>query len=486
MFVYMGAESLGVEYLAAAARDAGHEADLAFDPAIFGGRLMWDIPALAGLLDLRRKIVRRIRRERPDAVAFSCFTGNYLWALSVAREVRKIDPAIKTLFGGVHVTAVPDRVIAEDAVDAVALGEADAVFVRLLEIIKDGGCVDIPPGIWVKRGGEVLRGPQPGLPAELDSLPPPAKDLFYNKAPSLQRHYMIMTARGCPYNCTYCYKSLSVFSPPGANPVRRRSVGNVIAELQQAAARWKVEMAVFRDDVFTLNKNWLGEFTGEYRKKITLPYFCYTHPSALDEETADLIKEGGCAFVTLGIQSADEEQRRKVLNRRYSNDQVRRSIALLKERGIVVSADHIIGLPGDNPQLLRDAAVFYNELRPDRLLTFWLTYYPGTEIMRTAAGEGLITEADRERIEGGRGGHRYSGGGAGRIRKDIMGFPALFALIPLLSPGAIRWLLKRKIDRWLPRAYSMHNILLLLNAIRAKDPFFFYNIRFFFSRKRVP
>ena len=87
MFVYMGAENLGVEYLAGVARSAGHDVDLAFDPAIFGGHLMWDIPALARRLDLRPKIIDRIRRERPDAVAFSCFTGNYLWSLSVAREV---------------------------------------------------------------------------------------------------------------------------------------------------------------------------------------------------------------------------------------------------------------------------------------------------------------------------------------------------------------------------------------------------------------
>jgi anaerobic magnesium-protoporphyrin IX monomethyl ester cyclase len=482
----MGAENLGVEYLAAAARVAGHEASLAFDPAVFGGRLMWDIPALARVFDLRPKIIARIRRERPDAVAFSCFTGNYQWSLSIAREIKKFDPAIATLFGGVHVTAVPDRVLAEDAVDAVAVGESDAAFARLLEHVARPDESEVPPGSRVKRGGRIECGPPAELIGDLDSLPLPAKDLFYEKAPALQRHYMIMTARGCPYSCTYCYKSLSAALPAGANPVRRRSAGNVISELEEEASRCKIEMVVFRDDVFTLNKRWLAEFTEEYKNKIGLPYFCYTHPAALDEETADLIKAGGCRFVTLGIQSADAEQRRRVLNRNYSNDRARCTVSLLKKRGIFVSADHIIGLPGDNPQLLREAVSFYNELRPDRLLTFWLEYYPGTRIMRTALEAGLITESDRERIELGYGGHRYSGGGAAGARTDIARFPAFLALVSILPPGIVRWLLKRNAEKRLPRAFWFHNILLSLNALLKRDPFFFYNLRFFISRKKAP
>ena len=149
----------------------------------------------------------------------------------------------------------------------------------------------------------------------------------------------------------------------------------------------------------------------------------------------------------IGIQSADEEQRRKTLNRNYTNDQARRTVSLLKERKIAVSADHIIGLPGDTTELLRSAIGFYNELRPERLLTFWLTYYPGTEIMEKALESGLITQDDRERIESGRGGHRYSGGGASRINEALLRFPFFFALIPLLPPGAIRWLLKRNFGK---------------------------------------
>jgi len=485
LFVYIGAENLGVEYLAAAARAAGHEVDLAFDPAIFGGHLVWNMPSLAKRFDLRPKIIERIRRERPDALAFSCFTGNYLWALSIAREAKKTNPSIINLFGGVHVTAVPERVISEDAVDAIALGEADTVFVGMCETAaRQGG--EIPAGVWIKSSGVVARGPAPKFPAVLDALPLPAKDLFYERVPAFQRYYMIKTARGCPYNCTYCYKSLSVFSPPGMNPIRRRSVGNVMGELEAAVKRWKVRMVVFRDDVFTLQKKWLREFTVEYRRRIGLPYFCLSHPAALDAESADMIKEGGCGCVTIGIQSADAELRRSVLNRNYTNEQVRSAVALLKERNIVVYADHIIGLPGDTPERLRAAIAFYNELRPERLLTYWLTYYPGTEIMEKVQKAGIITQADRDRIEGGQVGFMHSGGGPNRLNEALKRFPFFFALIPLLKPRWIRWLLNRNFEKICPASFAARNILIFLNAIRTRDPLFFDIIGFYFSRKRVP
>ncbi|HOC91463.1 MAG TPA: radical SAM protein [bacterium] len=489
MFVCMGAENLGVEYLAAEARAAGHEVSLAFDPAVFGGQLMWDIPALARRLDLRARIAARAASEKPDVAAFSCLSGNYAWALAAAGDVKAASPSTKIFLGGPHPTAVPERAASEPVADAIAVGEADSTFAMMLERAGEGprAVGDPPPGVWEKLpGGGIATGGPPRLVSDLDSLPFPAKDLFYERVPSLQSHYMIMSARGCPYNCSYCYKSLEAHCAPGSNPVRRRSPENTLQELREAKARWRLRMVVFRDDVFTLNRKWLERFTEGYRRDVALPYFCYTHPAALDAGTADLIKEGGCSFVTIGVQSADEAQRREILNRKYTNDQARRAVALLKERGITVSVDHIAGIPGDTEEKLMDAARFYNEMRPDRLLTFWLTYYPGTRIMKTALETGAITEKDRERIESGGAGHRYSGGGAGGLTPAMKRMPAVMALASILPKRMAARFLDSPLRRLVPASFAAHNILLFVNAIKIKDPFFMYNIWFFLSRKRVP
>lgn len=482
-FVCMGAESLGVEYLSAAALRAGHETRLFFDPAFFSGGLMHDSALLARLTDLRPRIVREIIRWRPRVAAFSAFSGNFRWMLSVAKQVKTLAPEIITVFGGIHVSSVPLRVLSESAVDYVLAGEADISFTEFLASVNAPSQPLPIPGLGYKIDGKPALNDSVPPPDNLDALAFPDKPLFYDKVPSLERHYMIMTGRGCPYACTYCYRSL--VCPPGGRVVRRRSVPSVIDELRPVRARRRAFLIAFRDDVFTLEKKWLREFSEIYPKEIGLPYFCYTHPSALDEEKADLLRDSGCRFVTMGIQAVDENLRRYVLNRRYSNDDVERSVRLLKERRIWLSVDHILGIPGDTAEHLHQSAVFYNSLRPQRLLPFWLTYYPGTKIVELGRAAGALSDEDIERIEQGITGHRYSGG-ATQSARTLARFATLFALVPLLPAPMVSLLLKLRVERILPRAPIFSNLLLALCAILRRDPFFFYNIRFALSRKRVP
>lgn len=480
LFICMGVESLGVEYLAASARAAGHEADIAFDPAVFGGHLMWDVPSLSRMFDLRTKIIERAVRERPDVAAFSCVSANFQWALSIAAELKKRAPEIRTVFGGPHVSAVPERVIAEPSVDALIVGEADTAFPSLLTD-WESGADGRRPGVWEKRGGEIIRWEGPPPLAHMDTLPFPAKDVYYDRVPVFERQYSIMTMRGCPYRCTYCYKSETA---SGAKSVRRRRVDNVIEELEKTVKRGVARMIVFRDDVFTIQKEWLNEFAASYCKKIRIPYFCYTHPALLDETKAELLRDSGCAYVTMGVQSVDEGQRRDVLKRYYTNDQVRGAAALLKNKGITVSVDHILGFPGDTPEIMRNAVVFYNELRPDRLLTYRLTYFPGTEIVEMAREMNILTDADLKSIESGEMGNLYGRRGVSRQRTVLGRFIVLFSLIPILPPGLIRFLLRKNRYRFLPRSTVLINLLLAVNAFRTKDPFFFQNLRYFVSRKQ--
>lgn len=482
----MGAESLGVEYLSAIAKRAGHETSLWFDPALFGGHLMWNVSSLASRLDLASKITDGIIREQPDVAAFSCFTGNFRWAVEIATEVKKKVPEIKIVLGGVHVTAAPETAIDEAAVDAIAIGEADSSFPILLDKWQTGG-TETPAGIWEKNSdGSVSRGPAHSFPEDLDAVPMPDKKIFYHKAPALERHYMIMSARGCPYNCTYCYKSLSAALPPGTKPIRRRSVDNVLHELEHATSGNRVKMVVFRDDVFTLQKKWLEDFTEKYIEKIHLPYFCYTHPAAIDRETASLIRRGGCTFVTMGVQAVDEKLRREVLNRRYTNDQVREAVKILKEQNIAVSIDHIAGIPGETDAMLGEAARFYNELRPERLLAFWLTYYPGTEIVDVAVKHGILSKEDRDELMAGHAGYRYSGGGGKEKSAETIKLVSMMGLVPILPKNIVAFILKHKLYRLLPKGFWFNNILLSLNAVVHRDPFFFYNLKFMLSRKNVP
>ncbi len=483
LFLYIGVENIGIEYLAASARRAGHQVELAFDPSLFGGHLMWDFPSLAKMFDKRASVLKKVSEMKPDAAAFSCVSANYQWSLGLARDIKRTHPGITTMFGGTHVTAVPERVIAEDAVDCAIVSEADISFPLALADIESGSR-EPRPGVWRKIDGEIVRGPAPEPVEDMDALPFPAKDLFYSKAPALERHYTIMASRGCPFKCTYCHNSYSS-SLSGGQRMRDRSVDNIVAELEPVAARGRARLVKFYDDVFGFNKKWLEEFAEKYPSRVGLPFYCSLHPRTANEETADRLKESGCRYVAIGIQSVDEGQRRNVLKRIYSNDDARRSVALLKERGIRVLLDHIIGLPGDTEEMMEEAARFYNELRPTRLLVFWLSYFPGTEILAAASASGLLSEVEVESINAGMEGSFYAGHGGRRVSM-FMRFIAFFSLIPILPRGAIELMIRKKFYRRLPPSSTLSKIAVALNALFTRDAFFFYNVRYLLSRKKTP
>lgn len=483
LFPYLGVESLGVEYLAAAARKAGHRAELAFDPAIFGGHLMWNMPSLARMLDKRGRILKMILEKKPDVAAFSCVSANYIWSLELARDIKRLAPGVRTVFGGVHVTAVPERVISEAAVDCLIVSEADISFPLALTDWEEGRA-EPRPGVWLKSNGEVSRADGRMDVDDLDALPFPAKDLFYGKAPALEGNYAVMSSRGCPYRCAYCHNSVAG-TPPAVGGFRQRSVDNLIAELETVAGRGRARLIKFYDDVFALKKEWMREFAGKYRDKVGLPYSCLTHPSAINEEVADCLRDSGCRYANIGVQSVDEGQRRDIMKRFYSNDDVRRGVALLRERGISVLLDHIIGVPGDTPRMMREAAVFYNELRPDRLLTFWLTYFPGAEILSMSLESGALTEEDRNRIEEGLEGCFYEGRGK-RRPTALARFIVLFSLIPILPRSWIDFILRKKLYTFLPTSSALSNLAIALNALIKRDASFIQNARYLMSRKKTP
>src|SRR5512144_2553618 len=99
VLVYPGFENLGIEYLSASLKVAGHRTSFVFDPTLFDDAFFY-VPPLARLLSAERAIARRIVALEPDLVAFGVMTPTFPWALSLARRVRRSCRA-PILFGGI-------------------------------------------------------------------------------------------------------------------------------------------------------------------------------------------------------------------------------------------------------------------------------------------------------------------------------------------------------------------------------------------------
>ena len=132
LFIYNGAENIGIEYLSSYLKSKGHKTRLLFDPAVFSGNQLIDNKLLAKIFSVDELIVKKAILYKPDIIAFSTFTGNYQWCLKMANDIKK-QSTIPIVFGGVHTTAVPQEVLKNSCVDYVMIGEAEEALIELME-----------------------------------------------------------------------------------------------------------------------------------------------------------------------------------------------------------------------------------------------------------------------------------------------------------------------------------------------------------------
>src|SRR5262249_52775477 len=138
-----------------------------------------------------------------DFVGFSSVCSSYPVTLRTACEVKRQQPDSIVAFGGPQASAVDVATLeAYSLIDLVVRGEAEQTLPQLLEALIQGNRLDDIPGVTFRRDGKIVRTPDGGGIADLDTLPFPAFHLL----PDMEtcRFMPLELGRGCPFSCTFC------------------------------------------------------------------------------------------------------------------------------------------------------------------------------------------------------------------------------------------------------------------------------------------
>lgn len=387
LFYYRGAESLGVEYISAVLKEAGHKTELIFDPGF--DDTFYFKANLFNSLNVNEKLLRQAKHFSPDLIAFSSITNLYPYIKKIAYLLKK-ELKVPTIIGGIHATALPDYVLKEDCFDMVCVGEGEYALLELANKMERGEDFSSIENIWVKRGGEIIRNKERPLVEDLDSLPFPDKDVFYNKG-AFWKDVQISTSRACPYHCTFCVNSFYL-KKYGKKFFRRRRVDKVIEELKIYKKKYKPEMIDFLDDVFTSSVPWLEEFTDKYKREIGIKFLVNIHPNMINKPIVRLLKEAGCQVACMGIQSANEAFRKEMLKRNESDAKIIEAAHLLRDEGIQLSTEFIFGLPQDTVEQAWQSVAFNDMIKPYSTSTFVFYPFPGTELAEYSYKNGLLDD----------------------------------------------------------------------------------------------
>ena len=240
-------------------------------------------------------------------------------AMSVAAEITerlRRDLGIPVVWGGVGATLETEKAL--EHADFVCVHEGEQAIVALADAIDRGRPLADVAGIWSRSGVTVRKNPGRPL-VNLDDIAIPdfapsrtihieddRVDRAY-RALTFQGQYVIMTTRGCPFSCSFCIESVyqDRFGKKGS--LRRRSVDLVMQELVAAKRALDFEHVYFFDDVFTTHRAWLEEFAARYPREVGLPFWCYTYPTTTRPADIELLRDAGCASMTMGVQAASPD-----------------------------------------------------------------------------------------------------------------------------------------------------------------------------------
>ena len=306
---------------------------------------------------------------RPDLVGITAFTSQAGRAYIVAAHFRRL--GVPVVMGGIHATMCLDEVI--DRVDSVVTGEAEGIWAKVLEDV---------------RQGRLQRRYEGGL-ACIEEMRPARHDLL----PPRYAFGAIQTTRGCPLNCSFC--SVTLFN--GAS-YRQRPVADVVREFQLIPQKrvllvddnlvgTRSDHMARAKDLFramaaaNLGKQWIGQATINF---------------ADDEELLTLAARSGCKGVFIGFETPSAEGLRE-LGKKFNlvrGRDFRASVARIHRHGMLVVGSFIIGLDADQPGIGGRIAETATRYGVDNINALFLTPLPGTQLWDKMAGEKRLAVDD--------------------------------------------------------------------------------------------
>jgi anaerobic magnesium-protoporphyrin IX monomethyl ester cyclase len=247
------------------------------------------------------------------------------------------------------------------------------------------------PGISFRDGaGEIVHCPDGSILSDLDALPFPDRD-------GVMEHYrdrtyssfvygspsdILMTSRGCPYRCSFCFKVCGRY--------RSRSSENVLAEIDWVMEHIAPASIQFMDDSFTIQKTRTHAILdGLIDRRYSLKLKVRSRVDAVDEALLRKMKRAGVDTVVYGLESGSEEML-QAFNKRTQVQQNVAACRMTRRAGLNCLGDMILFYPGETRATLRETDRFIRAANPTAVKFYVLSPLPRTKVYDEAKANGTL------------------------------------------------------------------------------------------------
>ncbi len=317
--------------------------------------------------------------DRPKVIGFYTDFDNVHWIRIFAREVKKEYPEVILLAGGPQTVGLDAGFFEETGIVAACIGEGEETVPELMEyFIHNRGSLEAIQGIvFPDASSNLVKTPPRTPPEALDDIPWPDITLTND-----YKHYSllpILTGRGCPFGCTFCYEGAN------AKRVRRHSVSSLMKEIRANFQRNpNIKYINFLDDTFTLDAKRVQricEEIKEIRKDFDFVWFASAHISLIDKhrDMARTLAEAGLKKIFFGLESGSDAVL-KSYNKKITRKMAVDVIVHCVESGIsAISGNIILGGPHETRETVQESEDLIMELlhrAPGQFETAYFSFLP--------------------------------------------------------------------------------------------------------------
>jgi anaerobic magnesium-protoporphyrin IX monomethyl ester cyclase len=377
-------ECLGPMYLSSALKKKGYDCAAAI------GR------------NYKNDIFPRVVEEKPDVIGISIMTFSEKWALEIARNIKRDFSYVKVVFGGPHPTYFHEYIDEKD-VDIMVTGEGEEAFVDLVDALTNNSKIDSIKNVYCKVEGKIYRNPVRPVVENIDDIEFPDRELYlpYSWRVGHKEEQYVLTTRGCPFSCTYCYNNATTDYYGGEKKrfVRLRSVDNVFHELEYIRDKIKPRKIFFVDDYLGAGKTeWLYSFLPRYAKTINIPfYICFrANLLASNPGLVKLLKEAGCFQVGIGVECGNERIRNEVIGKRLKDRDIIAAAENLHREGIYVRTCNLLGIPGTALENEYETIALNQKIKTEFPHPYLFYPFPKTALTQIAIDKGLFKKDNYE------------------------------------------------------------------------------------------
>ena len=344
---------------------------------------------------------KTVERWKPNVIMASAMESTIDLALDLLKTIR--DLRIPTVLGGVFPIYNPDQAIRFDEIDVICIGEGEKVIVPICRRLIEDKSLSGIPNIWIKEKDGSITKSLLSPPVDINENPPLDVSIFEDSrfyrpmAGKIYRMFPVETHRGCSYKCNFCLAPVQnekYKNQTGVNYFRKKTIENVMKDIRYFTHKCKAEYLLFWADNFLLySKNEIDEFCEAYAD-IRLPFFIQTYPTTIDEYKIKKLSKVGLHRVGIGIEHGNEEFRRMILNRHYTNKAAIEGVKILKKHDIQFSTYNIVGFPTETPELHMDSVLLNRIMQPNSAACSIFTPFHGIKLRDMAIELGYLKDSE--------------------------------------------------------------------------------------------